>query len=294
VLCCILARVCVFLIPASVRENWFLDTVLQYDAHFSSFVTFIKNWVLRIIVLRPFFIPTKYLKMAPKTSPYMTLHPSTSTLSLASHHHHSDDIEDNDSETTLANEGFLSKRSNLASKSSRLQNILTWIRWGTIVFLQGIIIILLLPTSGIMDSGWGLGLIGGGGKVKGDGIVQAGVVPVDKSIGGKWNAGKTETGGDVNGLYVPCECPTNIPSCFAHDRSSGILRYQARVESQTLIVADDIASHKYTLLAPEELKFVPNMSTDANRMEIRRNWDMLMPRTSSLIYMMVTGYPINK
>jgi hypothetical protein len=25
-------------------------------------------------------------------------------------------------------------------------------------------------------------------------------------------------------------------------------------------------------------KFVPNMSSDANRMEVRRNWDMLMPR----------------
>lgn len=37
-------------------------------------------------------------------------------------------------------------------------------------------------------------------------------------------------------------------------------------------------SHKYTLLTPEEEKFVPNMSSNANRMEIRQNWDMLMPR----------------
>jgi hypothetical protein len=147
--------------------------------------------------------------MASKTSPYMSLHPSTSTLSLSSRHHdsHPDDLEDNDSETTLANEhnGFLSKRSNLASKSSRLNTILTWIRWGTIVFLQGIIIMLLLPTSGIMDSGWGMGLLGGKGEVKGDGVVQPGVVAKDSSVGGKWTPGKTETGGDVNGLYVPCE-----------------------------------------------------------------------------------------
>lgn len=37
-------------------------------------------------------------------------------------------------------------------------------------------------------------------------------------------------------------------------------------------------SHKYTLLTPEEEKFVPNMTSDVNRMEVRRNWDMLMPR----------------
>lgn len=37
-------------------------------------------------------------------------------------------------------------------------------------------------------------------------------------------------------------------------------------------------SHKYTLLTPEEEKFVPNMTSDVNRMEVRKNWDMLMPR----------------
>lgn len=164
--------------------------------------------------------PENPLKMAPKTkSPYMSLHLSTSTIDLSSHRHHrsvSEDLEDadNESETTLANEsneanGFLSKRSNRKSKSSRLSTILTWIRWGTIVFLQGIIIILLLPTSGLMDSGWGMGLVGKGGE-KGDGIVQPGVVVKDSSVGGKWTAGKTETGGDVNGLYVPSESP--IPS----------------------------------------------------------------------------------
>jgi len=39
-----------------------------------------------------------------------------------------------------------------------------------------------------------------------------------------------------------------------------------------------VASHKYTLLTPDMERFVPNMTTDANRMEIRHNWDMLMPR----------------
>ncbi|KAF4616187.1 hypothetical protein G7Y89_g15219 [Cudoniella acicularis] len=61
-----------------------------------------------------------------------------------------------------------------------------------------------------------------------------------------WNMKETETGGDVNGLYVP-------------------------------------SSHTYTLLTPDEEKFVPNMSSDANRMEVRRNWDLLMPLGSGSV-----------
>jgi hypothetical protein len=38
------------------------------------------------------------------------------------------------------------------------------------------------------------------------------------------------------------------------------------------------ASHTYTLLTLEEEKYFPNMSSDVNRMAIRHNWDMLMPR----------------
>ncbi len=37
------------------------------------------------------------------------------------------------------------------------------------------------------------------------------------------------------------------------------------------------ASHTYTFLKLEADKFVPNMTSDENRMEIRRNWDKLMP-----------------
>ncbi len=37
------------------------------------------------------------------------------------------------------------------------------------------------------------------------------------------------------------------------------------------LIFGEIASHKYTLLTPEESKFVPNMTRDENRMEVRRN-----------------------
>jgi hypothetical protein len=96
-----------------------------------------------------------------------------------------DDVEDidleNDSDTTLASDGFLgknnAKRISKYARSSRLDTILTWSRWATIVLLQGLILVLLLPTSGVLSDGW--------------------------SMGGGWSQSKTETGGDINGLYIP-------------------------------------------------------------------------------------------
>jgi len=135
---------------------------------------------------------------------------------------HDLDLE-NDSDTTLASDGFLGKsngkRISKYVKRPRSQTLLTWCRWGTIVLLQGLILILLLPTSGALSEGW--------------------------SMGG-WSQSKTETGGDINGLYIP-------------------------------------TSHKYTLLTLEEEKYFPNMSSDADRMDIRHNWDMLMPLGSGSV-----------
>lgn len=112
------------------------------------------------------------------------------------------DLEnDNDSDTTLASDHFLNKYPSSNSRhenSSTLRTILSWSRWGIIVFLQGIIIILLLPTSGVLSEGWSL---------KGFGSATG------------WDQTKTETGGDVNGLYIPSKSPrkNSIPS--------GIKRY---------------------------------------------------------------------
>lgn len=132
----------------------------------------------------------------------------------------------NDSDTTLASSSFLkssksrspspkSRREKHAEFSKRKEGWFTWIRWGVVIFLQMVIIVLLLPSSGLMNSG-------------------------------KWDEKMTETGGDINGLYIP-------------------------------------TGHKYTLLSPEEEKFVPNMSSNANRLEIRHNWDMLMPLGSGSV-----------
>lgn len=38
-----------------------------------------------------------------------------------------------------------------------------------------------------------------------------------------------------------------------------------------------VVSHTYTFLKPDAEKFIPNMTSNENRMEIRRNWDLLMP-----------------
>ena len=138
---------------------------------------------------------------------------------------------ENDSDTTLASEGFLgktvTKRPSRYSRNSKVQTTLTWIRWGSIVALQSVMIVLLLRnTSAPAKEGW----------------TQA----------------DTETGGDINGLYVPCECVPILGKFMDTDKIS--------------------VSHKYTLLTPEEDKFLPNMSSNDDRMAIRRNWDMLMPR----------------
>lgn len=39
-----------------------------------------------------------------------------------------------------------------------------------------------------------------------------------------------------------------------------------------------IVSHTYTYLKPDPDRFIPNMTSNDNRMEIRKNWDLLMPR----------------
>jgi hypothetical protein len=105
-----------------------------------------------------------------------------------------DDIDDidleNDSDTTLASDGFLGKnnikRIQKSAKSSRLQLMLTWFRWSVLVLLQGFIIILLLPTSGTLSDTWS-SLTGG---LKG-------------GLKGGFDPSRTETGGDINGLYIP-------------------------------------------------------------------------------------------
>ena len=84
------------------------------------------------------------------------------------------DLE-NDSDTTLASSGFLGKtgkRTSRNSRNSRIQLTLTWFRWGFVVVLQSIILVLLLEQTNISFQ-----------------------------IG--WTQAETETGGDINGLYIP-------------------------------------------------------------------------------------------
>lgn len=86
------------------------------------------------------------------------------------------DLE-NDSDTTLASEGFLgkngTKRASRYTRNTKVQTILTWSRWSLIVALQSVMIFLLLRNPSTTEE-------------KG------------------WTQADTETGGDINGLYVPC------------------------------------------------------------------------------------------
>ena len=139
------------------------------------------------------------------------------------------DLE-NDSDSTLASSGFLGKNGSQTrrrpSKASNAQRALIWLRWGSIFILLSMNVLLQL---------W------------------------KRSDDGLWSQMDTETGGDINGLYVPRE-----------------FHYILHLQESVLILS--AGSHTYTLLTPDMNRFVPNMTTNANRMEIRNNWDMLMPR----------------
>lgn len=141
------------------------------------------------------------------------------TLSLESFNDedplHDHDLEgDAESETTLASDSFLKHQSNSQPnytsrqdrKKERLSSILTWFRWSIVVFLQSVIVILLLPSTGVLTEGLG-GLTG---KYLGtprwnetlrDGTILHGGLPT-----GGWSIEKTEAGADINGLYIPSKC----------------------------------------------------------------------------------------
>ncbi|KAL7815172.1 hypothetical protein V8C26DRAFT_131422 [Trichoderma gracile] len=154
---------------------------------------------------------------------------------------HDVDLEDNASDTTKTSStadifdktAFLSLRDDtdastpsfahrFLERAKMTSNVWTWLRWGTVVGLQTIMILLLcLKQGGSRDPTKDLNGLAAGGQF-------------------------VETGGDINGLY------------------------------KTL-------SHTYTYLKPEEDKFIPNMTSNDNRMEIRRNWDLLMPLGSGSV-----------
>lgn len=94
------------------------------------------------------------------------------------------DIED-DSDTTLGSIDFLEKRTKRRRRHCRrpeLQSVFTWFRWTSVVVLQTVIIVLLLRNTDRASP-----------KPKG------------------WSQADTETGGDINGLYIPSK------SFYHHD-----------------------------------------------------------------------------
>ena|ERR1700742_2907715 len=97
------------------------------------------------------------------------------------------DIEDQeDSDTTLTSAEFLGKRSKRRRRhfqKSIIPFALTWFRWGSIIILQIVILILMLRNTTNNTN-----------------------TNTSSSQSKEWKAEDTETGGDVNGLYVPSEC----------------------------------------------------------------------------------------
>lgn len=104
------------------------------------------------------------------------------------------DLE-NDSDDTLTSTGFLNKN-NTATKGGKrarkqrgTQMMLVWLRWGTVVVLQSVIVCLMLLS-----------------------------ISNSSAKNERWTQAETETGGDINGLYVPSEFP------FAVFCSNGLAR----------------------------------------------------------------------
>jgi len=86
------------------------------------------------------------------------------------------DLED-DSDTTLGSIHFTERRTKRRRRQCRkpeLQSVFTWLRWTIVVLLQSAIIFLLVRNNQTTDR---------------------------KTTG--WSQADTETGGDINGLYVP-------------------------------------------------------------------------------------------
>ncbi|CAD6504854.1 BgTH12-00356 [Blumeria graminis f. sp. triticale] len=137
----------------------------------------------------------------------------------------------------------LSQKAKSQERRSRLEIAMNWVRWSVVVVMQCLTIVMLLPTSGALSQeGWAGKLINGlgGGEAnsnRGSGRCHA---PGNDSRE-VWNLSMTEIGGDVNGLFVPVALP------------------------------------KFISLVPEVERFVPNMTTNDTRMEIRANWDQLLP-----------------
>jgi hypothetical protein len=117
-----------------------------------------------------------------------------------------------------------------------------WLRWGVVVGLQTIIVLLLWLRP----------------KVVHDRETQA--VLKGKSV---------ETGDDINGLYRTC-VPLFLNFIFVPLPNKRV--------ANLWFDTNMIVSHTYTYLKPDLDRFIPNMTSNENRMEIRKNWDLLMPR----------------
>lgn len=96
------------------------------------------------------------------------------------------DLE-NDSDTTLRSTEFLHQSAKTRRRSSRnsgSHSLFTWLRWTIVIVLQTVVILLLLQNS------------------------QA---TARKSS--EWSQASTETGGDINGLYVPSKDSSETDPC---------------------------------------------------------------------------------
>jgi len=164
-----------------------------------------------------------------------------------------------ESDSTAYSEGFLSKAGAIVgerriSRAKRVQEALTWVRWGTVVSLQLLIVILLF--------------------IK---------MPNGSDEMGAGEFGKVEMGGDINGIYKSSKSRCSLSARRLEDQGIWIKG----------LIMDSIASHKITPFKPEPDLYMPNMSNpdEGHRLAIQANWDKLMPSKCTHSYHSIPSGP---
>jgi hypothetical protein len=216
-----------------------------------------------------FFIPDRYTRPIPGTAsmPAFTTQPSQEDLDTmddirlekndsASHHLLSDRMLESRGSEDRSSEGTMVDQ---ASSSRRVRSF--WrrnVQWISVMTLQLLILLALVFPPAYRDSR----------RTK---DITEGV----------------ETGGDINGLYRTSESaprsqePEVMPCRQTYDW-----------------IADGHAhatvSHKYEYLMPQVEVYMPNMTSDDDRLEVRKKWDMLMPSESSVVLPSPRGFRLRR
>lgn len=109
-----------------------------------------------------------------------------------------------------------------------------------------------------------------------DEIISHGGAVIESSLdtmqSGKWELGMVETGGDINGLYRPCK--------------SHFEKFQRRAGALSIQnwLIRFVASHVYKISPSKPETYFPEVSSESDRIKVRKNWDSLLPSKPAVMF----------